>query len=188
MRGREGGYTLLEMLVALVVFGLVMAGIAQSLRFGLAAFTASGTRDLAPANLAALDTALSRLVSEAVPGSLRGQAGGLAFTTRLPPGAGVGEGLADAAIRLAPGGVLLLIYRQHPPGPPLHPLPPARREVLARSVTAFTVSYYGAAPRQAPAWVARWSEETPPLLLRLHITTPGRDWPDLVIAPDPQGG
>ncbi|GAB0120253.1 PulJ/GspJ family protein [Acidisoma sp. 7E03] len=188
MKGREAGYTLLEMLVALVVFGLVMLGVAQGLRFGLAAFTASGARGLAPANLAALDAALSRLVSEAVPGSLQGEAAGLAFTTRLPPGAGVGGGLADATIRLGAGGELLLLYRQHPPGPPLRPLPPPRREVLARNVTALVLSYYGAAPRQAPAWNTRWAQEVPPLLLRLHIATPGRDWPDLVIAPDPQGG
>lgn len=188
MTAREAGYTLLEMLVALVVFGLVMAGVAQSLRFGLAAFTVSGTRGLAPETLAGLDMALTRLVAAAVPGSLQGEAGGLAFTTRLPPGAGVGGGLADAAIRMGPGGELLLLYRQHAPGPPLAPLPPPRREVLARHVTAFALSYYGAAPRQAPAWASHWAEEASPLLLRLHMTTAGRDWPDLVIAPDPQGG
>jgi general secretion pathway protein J len=41
MKTRDAGYTLLEMLVALVVFGLVMAGIAQSFRFGLTAWSAA---------------------------------------------------------------------------------------------------------------------------------------------------
>ena len=34
---RQSGFTLLEMMVALVVFGLLMAGVAQTMRYGLTA-------------------------------------------------------------------------------------------------------------------------------------------------------
>ncbi len=78
---RDAGYTLLEMLGALVVFGLVMAGIAQSFRFGLTAWTA-GTRTITkPENMAALDAALTRLINQALPGSLTGLPNGM----DLPP-------------------------------------------------------------------------------------------------------
>ncbi len=40
MKPSEAGFTLLEMLVALVVFGLVMAGIAQAFRYGFTAISA----------------------------------------------------------------------------------------------------------------------------------------------------
>lgn len=188
MSARQAGYTLLEMLVALVVFGLVMAGVAQTMRFGLAAFTASGSRGVAPENMAALDQALTRMIASALPDSLHGVPAGLAFTTRLPAGAGVGNGLADAALRLNPDGTLILLYRPHPPGLPLGPPAPAQTELLAQGVTAFALSYFGARPRQAPAWSGSWLEETPPALVRLHMRIGGRDWPDLVIAVDPQGG
>lgn len=188
MSARQAGYTLLEMLVALVVFGLVMAGVAQTMRFGLAAFTASGTRGVAPENLAALDQALTRMIGGALPDSLHGEPGGLAFTTHLPAGAGMGDGLADAAIRLGPDHDLILLYRPHPAGVPLGPPPPAQTESLAPGVSAFALSYFGARNRQAPSWSGSWLEAGPPALVRLHMWIGGRDWPDLVIAVDPQGG
>jgi general secretion pathway protein J len=189
MRARQAGYTLLELLVALLVFGLVMAGIAQTMRYGLAAFTASGSRGIAPENLAALDMGLTRMVAGALPDSLRGEPGGMSFTTTLPRGADIGDGLADAAIQMARGGVLMLIYRQHPPGVLLVPAPPPHTEMLARGVTAFALSYYGAQQAgQSPAWSARWAGTGLPLLVRLHLRIGKDARPDLVIAPESQGG
>ena len=187
MKQRDAGYTLLEMLVALVVFGLVMAGIAQSYRFGLTAWSATGHNATGPENLAALDAALSRMIADAQPGSMAGQANGLAFTTRLPPGAGV-NGLADAAIMLAPDGTLTLRYTPHPPGIPLAPLPPPRSETLATGVTGFSASYFVPQKDGPPAWSGSWSGDGLPLLVRLHLQFAGRrDWPDLVAAPTNQG-
>lgn len=188
MSQRQAGFTLLEMLVALVVFGLVMAGVAQTMRFGLAAFTVSDVRSVGPGDLAALDMALTRMIGNALPDSLQGEPGGLAFTTHLPPGAGIGPGLADAAIRLNRQGDLVLLYRPHPPGVALRPPPPAQTERLAANVTAFALAYFGARGREAPAWSGSWLEQRPPALVRLHMRSRNRDWPDLVIAVDPQGG
>ncbi|GAB0114926.1 prepilin-type N-terminal cleavage/methylation domain-containing protein [Acidisoma sp. C75] len=189
MNRREAGFTLLEILVALVIFGLVMAGLAQSLRFGLVALQASAVRGAGAEDRAALDRALTRLIEAAEPGSLTGGPGGFAFTTRLPPGAGLGGGLADVAIEMAPGHRLVLLYRAHPPGLPLRPLPPPRRKVLAAGVAAFAMSYYGARGDAPAAWGPRWEDKALPLLLRMHLAAPGAPaWPDLVVAPDPQSG
>lgn len=188
MRHRQAGYTLLEMLVALVVFGLVMAGIAQTMRYGVAAFKASGSRGMAPESLAALDMGLTRMIAGAAPDSMSGEPGGMSFTTRLPPGAGIGDGLADVAIQRASGGILMLTYRPHPPGVPLVPAPAPHAERLARGVTAFALSYYGAQANQAAAWSDHWAGKGLPLLVRLHLGLGEETWPDLVIAPVLQGG
>jgi len=71
---------------------------------------------------------------------------------------------------------------------PLAPAPPPRRDVLARGVTAFAVSYYGAQADQAPAWSDHWAGPGLPLLVRLHLRLGDGEWPDLVIAPVSQGG
>lgn len=184
---RDAGYTLLEMLVALVVFGLVMAGIAQSYRFGLTAWSAGARNTAEPANIAALDAALARLIEAAQPGSMAGTAHQLAFTTALPPGAGL-QGLADAAIMLQPDGTLILRYTPHAPGVQLGPTPPPRTEPLLHGVTAFSAAYLAPVQNAPPAWTPQWSAQKLPLLVRLHVSlADGRDWPDLVVAPADQG-
>ncbi|MGE4481405.1 type II secretion system protein [Acidocella sp.] len=180
---RQAGFTLLEMLVALVVFGLMMAGIAQSFHFGIQAFKATARRDSTPETLAAMDNALRDIVAHALPGSMTGQPGGLSFTTFLPPGAGTGGGLADAAIRMAPGGLLVLRYTPHPPGVPLAPPPPPRREILATGVRGVSLSYFATRENAPPAWSNSWSGKGLPLLIRLHLRLAGQSWPDLVMAP-----
>jgi prepilin-type N-terminal cleavage/methylation domain-containing protein len=82
------GYTLLEMLVALVVFGLLMAGLAQAYRYGLTALAAGQRAIAAPADLAAVDMALRRMIETAQLDSLSGGPVSLAFTTSLPEAAG----------------------------------------------------------------------------------------------------
>jgi len=181
---RDAGFTLLEMLVALVVFGLVMAGLAQTFRFGLTAWSATTRRAVGPENLAATDAALTRMIAQAVPGTLTGLPDQLAFTTPLPAGAGLNGGLADAAIMVAPGGTLILRYAAHPPGIPLTRAPAPRIEILAQGVTALNVSYLMPQPSGPPAWSNAWSDSGLPLLVRIHLQfAGGQSWPDLVAAP-----
>ncbi len=183
-RGCDSGFTLLEMLVALVVFGLVMAGLTQTFRFGLSVWSSGPRRIAGPENMAALDAALTRMIAQAVPGSLDGRPDRLAFTTPLPPGAGLPGSLADAAILAGPDGALVLRYSPHPPGIPLHRPPPPRIEVLAHGTTGFSVSYLNPSSGGAPVWTPSWSGSGLPLLVRLHIQRDGQpDWPDLIAAP-----
>lgn len=187
MRQREAGFTLLEMLVALVVFGLVMAGIAQAFRYGLAAIATSSRITRAPEDLAAMDMALRRMIEQAQPDSMTGGPFSLAFTTNLPQGAVPVGGLQDVALQLGPGGVLVLRYTPHPPGLPLGPAPAPKTDSLATGLTGVSFSYLQSQPGAAPAWGSSWAGKGLPLLVRMHLTLPGRAWPDLVAAPAIQG-
>ncbi len=188
MKHRDSGFTLLEMLVAIVVFGLVMAGLAQTFRFGLTAWSATTRRTAGPENLAATDAALARMIGQAQPGSMAGHPDGLIFTTRLPAGSGI-AGLADVAVLAAPNGTLILRYRQHPPGIPLAPLPAPQIEVLAQNVAGLETTYLAAQSNKPPVWLDKWSGNGLPMLVRLHLVlTDGQTWPDLVAAPAAPGG
>lgn len=184
MNRREAGYTLLEMLVALVVFGLVMAGLAQSWRFGLAAWSGSERHIVGSEDMAAVDTALRSMIAQAIPGSMTGRPGGLAFTTRLPQGAGGLRGLADIAIQPGADGTLLLSATPHAAGVPLASSPPPAFETLASDVVEVRVSYLTPRDGAPPAWSNKWSGTGLPLLVRIHLRfAGGHDWPDLIAAP-----
>lgn len=176
------------MLVALVVFGLVMAGLAQAFRFGLVAWSAGPAKTAEPENLAAMDMAMTRMVAQALPGSLTGRPDRLSFTTKLPAGAGLQGGLADAAIMAAAGDNLILRYSPHPPGIRLAPPPAPRVEILAHSVARLSIGYL-VPHRGGPAvWSRVWSGNGLPLLVRIHLDfADGRNWPDLVAAPADTG-
>lgn len=181
---RDAGYTLLEMLVALVVFGLVMAGIAQSFHFGLTAWTAATRNTARPEDLAAMSAAVTKMITQAVPGSMTGRQDQIAFTTALPAGAGLQGGLADVAILANARGGLVLRYRPHPPGVPLTPAPPPHVETLDQGITVLTIAYLAPQADAAPGWSTSWSGHGLPLLVKLHFHgAGGRDWPDLVAAP-----
>jgi general secretion pathway protein J len=185
---RDAGFTLLEMLVALVVFGLVMAGLAQTFRFGLSVWSSGPRRIAGPEDMAALDAALTRMITQAIPGSLNGGADRLAFTTALPAGAGLPGALADAALLAEPDGTLVLRYTPHPAGIPLTRQPPPRIAVLAHGITAFSVTYLIAPaagqPGAALSWANTWSGTGLPLLVRLHVQSDAQPgWPDLIAAP-----
>jgi general secretion pathway protein J len=181
---RDAGYTLLEMLVALVVFGLIMAGIAQTFRFGLTAWTATTRNTTRPEALAAMERALGRMITQTLPGSMIGRTDQLAFTTTLPAGAGLPGGLADAAIMITPVGDLILRYTPHPPGIPLAPLPAPQVEPLAQGVTSLSIAYLVPQSSGAPAWLDSWSGDGLPLLVKIHLQfADGQNWPDLVAAP-----
>lgn len=184
MTRRDAGYTLLEMMVALVVFGLVMAGIAQSFRFGLTAWSAGPRVITGPEDMAAVDAALTRMISQALPGSMTGGPDEMVFTTPLPPGAGLPGGLADVAVMTSPGGTLILRYGPHPAGIALIPLPSPRTKPLAQGVTRLNITYLTPQQGGPPAWSGSWSGGELPLLIRIHMDfAGGMSWPDLVAAP-----
>jgi general secretion pathway protein J len=186
MSRHDGGFSLLELLVALVVLGLLMAGLTQGIRFGFSAWGMQARLGASSGDLDAVDRALRRLVEQAHPAAnqvtptLRGTGASLAFVTALP--VSLAAPMHQADIRLSvDAGRLVLDWTPHLHaawlGPPRQP----RREVLLDRVEALEVSYLGPA-----GWVKSWDSARLPTLIRLHLRFPKGDprhWPDLVAGP-----
>ncbi len=185
----HNGFTLLEMLVALVVLGLVLAGLAQGTRFGLRVAERQAATIAADADLDATERTLRGLVEQMDAGTLTSasllEAGpsSLVFTANLAavaPGLGVGE--ADVALAVSPDHRLVLRWTPHLHATRLAP-PPAPAEATLLSGVAGVRFAYCCADGQ---FLAAWPERTLPALVRIVLDFPRgerRTWPPIVVAP-----
>jgi general secretion pathway protein J len=191
-RSAAAGFTLLEVLVALVVFGLLMGGLTQGVRFGLQAWQTQARNLAQRGDLDAVDRTLRSLVAEAVPGDFGGlpidftaRQHSLEFLTELPIAAGA-AGTRAAEVRLAVDAAhhLDLFWRPHQ-GIPLGPPRPPTRTVLLDGVDRLDLSYWQPTA-SGGTWVRAWSAQVLPSLVRIRIVFPaadGRHYPDIVVAP-----
>jgi len=185
---RECGFTLLEVLVALVVFGLLMLGLSQGAQFGLSAWERQARSIDARADLDAVDRVLRGLITGLDPArAVTGTAHGMDFTSELPrmaaQSAGGAAGEADLLLAVDARNSLALRWTPH-----LHAerfvRPVARETALLEGVARLDLSYWPA--DGAGGWRSTWSETAPPALIRVRLIFPGGDprhWPDLVAAP-----
>lgn len=186
----DGGFTLLELLVALVVLGFILAGLSGGVRYGLRA-TDSQARTLAErSELDAVDRALRRLVEQMDPGTARdgtgfqGSAGRLAFVSELPAASGLPTRHADIALGLDGARRLVLRATPHLPGKPFGPPPLPVETELLRDVEHVEFSYF--ARDSGSGWTSAWNGRELPLLIRLRVVFPPGDrrhWPDIVASP-----
>lgn len=186
-RCAEGGFTLLELLVALVVLGFILAGLTQGVRFGLRA-TDRQARALADrSELDAVDRAFRRLVEQMDPGTnrdgagVRGSASRLTFVSELPAASGLATRLADIALGVDGARRLVLRMTPRPAGKPFGPQPMPLETELLRDVDHIELAYWPRGP--APQWRTAWSASDLPLLVRLRVVFPPGDrrhWPDIV--------
>jgi general secretion pathway protein J len=189
---RERGFTLLEVLVALVVFGLLMLGLSQGAQFGLSAWERQARSIDARADLDAVDRVLRGLITDLDPAqAVTGTAHGIAFTSELPrmaaqsPGGAAGGSAGEADLLLAVDARQILALRWTPH---LHAerfaRPVAREAALLEGVARLDLSYWPA--DGAGGWRNSWSEAAPPALIRVRLIFPAGDprhWPDIVAAP-----
>jgi general secretion pathway protein J len=197
-RRRERGFTLLEILVALVVFGLLMVGLAQGVRGGLALWHAETRRLDRIAELDATERLLRTLFSSipsplaarfaggnAAASGLEGGAARVAFVGMMPTGLGTSR--RAHMILERQGGRLVLVWTpaRHEvlAGPPPQPT----ETVLLRGVRRLDLAYWGAPlPNRPPAWQRQWKGPLLPQLIRVRLAFAKGDprrWPDLIVAP-----
>ena len=195
---RQGGFTLLELLVALTVLGFLVVALIQGMRTGLEFW---GVQNRQIARTAELDTTARVLrallsgipiLSSAAdnPGGasaarqFAGKADELSFVGDLPNGLG-GSLLAD--IKLAVRGQrLVLAWSPH-----RHELagttPAVTETELMSGVDRLLLAYWGpASPGAAERWLAEWNGPPLPKLIRVRLLLvkgDNRHWPDLVAAP-----
>lgn len=199
-RGRHGrhgggGFTLLEILVALAVFGLLMVALTGGTQFGLRALAIQEGAATGRGDLQAADRALRQLLAVMVPGAeqeppnIVGEAHRLAFTTLLPGEGGGREVNASLGVAGQGAGRRALVLRWTPQlhAVRLGPAPPPREVELLPGVEGIELGYWRA--DGAGGWLSGWEARDPPALVRLRIVFPDqvRHWPDIVVAPARQG-
>jgi general secretion pathway protein J len=189
---KQAGFTLLEVLVALVVLGLVLAGLAQGTRFGLRVAERQTATIAASADGDATERVLRGLIEQMDPGSLTSasllQAGpaSLAFTANLAavaPGLGVGE--ADVGLGVTPDHRLVLRWTPHLHATRLTAPPVPTQTTLLTGVAGVAFAYC-CGEGDSGQWLAAWTQPTLPALVRVRLSfLPGtrRTWPAIVVAP-----
>ena len=194
-RPAQAGFTLLETLVVLVVLGLLVVGLAQGVRAGLALWTAQNKRIERITDLDSTARLLRTLLTGMPPPSatgaqsqsttIKGGSSRLDFVGDLPTGLGATQ-RADIVIELLRQRLVLVwTPRRHEVsvGPPPKPV----ETELISGVEGLDLAYWGAAsPDQAPSWQAAWEGPGLPQLIRVRLVFAEGDpriWPDLIVAP-----
>ncbi|CAH2601845.1 Prepilin-type N-terminal cleavage/methylation domain-containing protein [Rhodovastum atsumiense] len=187
------GFTLMEVLAALVVLGLVLAGLSQGMQFGLRSWEMQA-RDIGWRNdIEAVDRSLRLLVQRIrpvgeVPGhaSLEGGPQGCVLVTSLPPHPDGLPGPVVARLQVDAAHRLVLRWVPAPHATWLGQPPPAREAVLLEGIERVEFAYWQEQPGGGGTWLRSWARAEAPSLVRLRIVFPrgdARRWPDIVAAP-----
>jgi len=179
----DAGFTLLEVLVALVVFGVLMAGLTRGVDFGLRAWNRQSAAIDARGELDAVDRALRGLIVRLDPAAgMTGEAHAMAFTSRLPRGAVQATGEADLALGVDGARRLVLRWTPHLHAERIGPQPPPETAILLRGIARLDLAYW---PRNGTGWRENWPSRDLPAMIRLRVSFPPGDprhWADLVTA------
>jgi general secretion pathway protein J len=195
--GRAAGFTLLELLVAITLLGLLMTALFGGLRLGARVWEVSEQRLDDSARLQVVQDFLRERLMQAHPLDLVDAQGrtepafiGLPqtvrFLTLMPEHLGAGFHLAQLGLIEEDGGLHLGlrwrsydIYADDPEGEP-------HARVLLEDVAALELAYYGLkTEEQAGAWHDEWQGETLlPRLIRVAVIFAEGDrrhWPELIV-------
>ena len=195
--GREGGFTLLEMLVALIVLSFLIVGLNQGVQTGLGIWRAQARQVGHVAELAPTSRVLQSLLAgipvmplanvdrgSPQPVSFHGAEDRLEFIGDLPNGLGLTQ-RAEMAIALMDDRLVLswIPHRRELAGT----AQPSNDAELLRGVAGLQFGYFNAsAPGLPPGWVTRWEGQVLPALIRVRVNFAkgdSRHWPDLIVAP-----
>jgi general secretion pathway protein J len=182
------GFTLLEIVVALAVFGFLLVGLSQTVHFGLTAWRQDVRISDGKTDLEAVDRSLRSIIEnlaaadESARPSFDGTAHTLTGLSRLRvPGSGMVPVRVEAGLAVS-GTRLVLRWRPYHHWDPFGPPPPPRETVLIGGVARLAIEYWQPSGR----WTSSWQEPGLPLLIRLRLTFAGENaphWPDIVAAP-----
>jgi general secretion pathway protein J len=198
MQGRQTGFTLLEVLVALVVLGFLVIGLTQGVRAGLKMWGAQAGRVSQTSELDAaariLRTILTGMAASPSGGAsptaagnaeIEGGPDSLAFVGDLPDGLGAVR-RADIKIELSHGGLVLRWTPRRHELSTAPPPAPVETELIG-GVEHLSLAYWGApGPGQPSGWQSQWDGPGMPELVRVRLTFREGDrrrWPDLIAAP-----
>ncbi len=201
---RERGFTLLELLIAMTLLGLLMLGLFGGLRLGARVWEASDARSADRARIEAVQRFIRAYLGQARPLAAADRTGDdvvafigrgerLDFTAVLPAHLSAG-GFEHVALSLADRDDGQGLVREHGPlqrredgRAELFQLDEGETAVLLDNLVVVKFSYYGARNNGENAeWTDRWDDDQRlPLLVRVRIEFPESDrriWPELTVA------
>jgi general secretion pathway protein J len=184
----SAGFTLLEIVVALAVFGFLLLGLSQTVRFGLTAWRQDAHMSDGKTDMEAVDRSLRSIVENLAPGDDMTQApidGSpdtiTGVTTLRVPGAGLTPIRVNAGLAVS-GGRLVLRWRPYHHWENLGPSRPPAETELMNGVARLQIAYW----QRTGTWGASWHEPDLPLLIRFQLVFTGEDaprWPAIIVAP-----
>ncbi|HJY50485.1 MAG TPA: prepilin-type N-terminal cleavage/methylation domain-containing protein [Stellaceae bacterium] len=194
---RQGGFTLLEMVVVVTVLGFLIIGLTQGVRTGLTLWEAQSRRVGETAELDAAARILRALLSGIAPSpsvgptggagglELKGSAASLAFVGDLPTGLGTTQ-RADITLELSRGRLVLRWTPHRHELSTADASPPTETELVG-NVERLDLAYWGTSPSgQETGWQAQWDGPAIPELIRVRLVFSANDrrrFPDLIAAP-----
>lgn len=201
--GRESaGFTLVEVLVAMTLLGLVSLALTGSLRLGGRAWDATEAAVAASGEVRAAQQLLRRAIEQAQPllvslsdGSsavaFGGDRNGLGLVAPMPGHVGFGafDSLRFEVVEDLGRRDLVAVWdRFGPAGAAWAPSPSARRIVLLKGIAELRAVYFGSEqPDAPPAWREVWTARpTLPALVGVEVRFPSGDarrWPAFVARP-----
>lgn len=196
----QTGFTLLELVVAITLMGLVLVVLYSGLRLGLNGWDSGEARAEATNRVRLTAEFLRRQLAQSMTVYwtndkqdetvvFAGQADRIEFVAPMLAQLGQG-GLYRVRIEAGDGG-LWIRWRPYWPTDPN--AGEERETVLLDGVSSVEWAYFGAERDDDPhpQWRSNWASPVRrPLLVRLNLTLQGQPWPDLVVAlsegPPPQ--
>lgn len=198
---RAGGFTLLELLIAITLLGFILSLLFGGMQLGARSWDAGERKSGQAAHMTLVQEFLRRELSQVYPYRWKKKP--------TPELAFVGEAnrvrfVAPIAARLGYGGLYLVSLEQidDRDGKRLvikRSIPDADsadfsalddaevdKDVLEEKVESVTIDYFGAETNEvAPQWVDKWDQvKVLPYLIRVRVKlADGRVWPDLVVPP-----
>ncbi len=193
----EAGFTLVELLVAIILLSLISLVLTGSLQFGLTAWARGMAHSDHVDNSMSAQQFLRRALEDAYPFfssndptrrrvEFAGTADSLAFLAPAPlAGGGGGRSRIMLSVRRHDGHSDLMVRAAPELGADNQA---STRSRLIANVESVELSYFGKRRSdRAPAWHDRWKDEIGlPQLVRVRVRFPTGDtrlWPDLVVAP-----
>lgn len=195
---RQGGFTLLELVVALTVFGFLLIALTRGVQSGLDIWNMQARQVNKTWDLDNSSRLLRRLLTQIPvapaasinPGSppvaisFSGAADQLAFVGELPSGLG-SDRRADITLHLV-GKRFVIGWMPH-----RHELAAAsaaaKDNEILNGVERVEFAYWGLpSPGAPPTWLTAWDGPSLPDLVRIRVALAKGDprhWPDLIVAP-----